>query len=454
MTRNNRHALQVLLALASIAVVLWMVYRDTRPTLRLYIWADYLPPSVIARFEFEHQVRIEQTFYRNNDEMLARVKLSWGEYDVIMPSNYVVEEMRRRDLLLRLTRADIPNLANLDPAFFAGPTTVEVAAARAAQEKAARETAAAAAGVTLPPTPAFSVGVKVDPVAAPAVSAAGVYPIGYRDNAEYAIPYLLNFAGIAHRTASSVPKPTSWADLLDLERAAVLGPRLAFLDEQRETLGLALLALGYSPNTQDAKELEKLRTTLLAFKAATGDGPRFVLANGRSELIDGKLDILATWSPEITAAQKATDPGDIDYTLPKEGAILTFDTLAIPRSSSQPELAKKFINYLLSVHTAGLVSQNSFYATSLDPAKLTVPEDLRGTPSQARPPGPPILLEDLGEAQHIYDAIWSEFRPRKDIERDRIIEQKRSAELIQEITWWRSLWDEGRARLRISRKGT
>ncbi|GAB1487650.1 hypothetical protein MASR2M8_00900 [Opitutaceae bacterium] len=454
MTRNNRYVLKAIVAIAFVAVVLWMVYRDTRPVLRLYIWADYLPPSVIARFEFEQQVRIEQTFYRNNDEMLARVKLSWGEYDVIMPSNYVVEEMRRRDLLVRLTRADIPNLANLDQAFLAGPTTVEVAAARAAKEEALRQAAAAVTGVTLPPAPAFSVGVNLPPAAAPAATPDGVYPIGYRDNAEYAIPYMVNFAGIAHRAGSMTPQPTSWADLLNLERAAALGNRLALLDEQRETLGFALLALGFSPNTQDVKELEVLRTTLLAFKAASGDGPRFVLANGRSELIDGNLDILATWSPEITAAQKATDPGTIGYTMPKEGAILTFDTLAIPRSSSQQELAKKFINYLLSVPVARRVSEHSFYPSSLDPAKLSVPDSLRGTPSEARPPGPPILLEDLDEAQHLYDAIWSEFRPRKDIERDRLAEQKRSTELIQEITWWRSLWDEGRARLRISRKGT
>ncbi len=116
LSRVNRQALQVLLVLALMALAAPTLYWRTRPVLRLYIWEGYFPQSVLTQFELTHRVRLDVKTYSTNEEMLARVKVSWDEFDVIMPSNYVVAQMRRFNLLQRMDLDTVPNLRNVDPA--------------------------------------------------------------------------------------------------------------------------------------------------------------------------------------------------------------------------------------------------------------------------------------------------------------------------------------------------
>ncbi len=446
MNRVSRHPLQAILALIVLGILVAAVYWSTRPVLRLYIWDGYLPRHVLWNYQWKRQVRVEVVNYRNNADMLARVKLSWGEFDLIMPSSYMIDEMRRRELLIRLTPNDIPEIAHIDPRFLSGKTTSERQGELAAAALGARAAEARRKAENLATTnqafeprifsdkpapvasgPAHGAGSELAAdslearlqVALPAAPADAGESFGDPDNAEYGLPYLYNYAGIGFRGSAlpGVPPIASWADLFDPALARQYGNRLAFLDEQRETMGLALLALGLSPNTQNETELEALRRRLVAIREAAKDGPRFVQIEGRTELVRGKIDILSTWSPEVTGAQidTAADTGLIGYLLPPEASILTFDTLAIPRSSRNPELAKDFIRYLLSPDVAAEVSRTSYYAHTLVRTGSAYP--LEGTPSR-RAPGTTYVLQDLGEAQHRYDAIWNEFRPRQERVRD------------------------------------
>lgn len=451
MNRAARRPLQALLALIVVGVVGVAIYWSTRPVVRLYIWEDYLPRHVIWNYQWKRQVRVEVVNYRNNAEMLARVKLSWGEFDVIMPSNYMLDELRRRDLLLRLTPSDVPEIANIDSRFMRGKTNAVRQHELAVAAEAGRAAEARRKAQELATTnQQFEPGIFADkpaPVKARPVDPSAPEPVargslesrlqvgvittalaaegdfGDPDNAEYGLPYLYNYAGIGYRDSGlrETPVFNSWADLFNPDVIRRFGHRVAFLDEQRETMGLALLALGLSPNTQNEVELERLRESLLALRDASKDGPRFVLSEGRSELAAGNLEILSTWSPEITGSRDDLraddkDPEQIRYALPAAGSILTFDTLAIPRSSRHPELARDFIRYLLSPEVADVVSEWSRYAHTLK-GSVRSNDALAGTPSR-REPERTFVLQDLGEAQHRYDAIWNEFRPRQQRARD------------------------------------
>jgi len=358
MSRATRPLLSVLLVLALVAAAVFGLYRETRPVLHLYVWDGYFPADVLARFELEFGVRIETTTYRNNDEMLARLKVSWSEFDVVMPSNYMIEEMRRRQLLLRLTEREVPNIHNVRREFFD-----------------------AAHGWT-------------------------------ESSAYYGVPYMLNFAGIAYAERRVNPPPATWKEFFSEATARAYGANLALLDEQRETMGLALIALGYSPNSQNPAELEQVRQLLRAQKQAAGDGPRFVLAEGRELLTKGDIALLATWAPEITLAQR--DGAAVGHVLPAEGSILTFDTLAIPVSSARQKLAMQFVNFALRPEIARRMTDYSCYANSIREDLDRVSPEMQQTPSYVRPPlENTFLLGDLGEAQHLYDAIWSEYRGRR-----------------------------------------
>ncbi len=325
---------------------------DLRPTLRLYVWDGYFPDSVLNEFALRHWVNIKVKTFSTNEELLARLKVSWDEFDVVMPSNYMVEQMRRFRLLERMDDEHVPNIRNL----------------------------------------------SADAVNGHVVAPGAEY---------YAVPYLGNYAGIGYNKKRVQRPPSTWAEYFSLPTAATYGPRLSLLDQPRETVGLALLALGLSPNTRSPADLGKVR--LLLQRQSNAGAPTFVYEDGRDLLMKGRTQLLATWSPEVAMAQES-DP-DIGYVMPSDGSILTVDTLAVPSSSSHQALAMEFINYLLQPKIAQRVTEYSGYFNTLRPELAPPPADLRSTPSFAVPPkGKTWVLSDVGDAQYLYDTIWAEYR--------------------------------------------
>ena len=352
LSRVTRQALQVLALLVLAVLLAPTVYWRTRPILRLYIWYGYFSPTILNQFELLNRVRLKVTTYSSNEEMLARVKVCCNEFDVIMPSNYMVDLMRRYHLLQRMDEAEVPNIKNL--------------------------AADSLNGNVVPPGEEY-----------------------------YGIPYLGNYAGIGYNKRLVSKPPATWADFFSMGTATAYGARLSLLDQPRETIGLALLALGYSPNSRNPHELDKVRQ-MLEDQVAAGR-PTFVMEDGRDLLLARKTSILATWSPEVALAEGSD--ADIGYVMPADGSILTVDTLAIPSSSSQQELAMKFINYALDPKIAARVTEFSGYSNSIRHDLAPIPADMKDTPSFAMPlPGKSYVLTDVGDAQYLYDTIWAEYR--------------------------------------------
>ena len=355
MTQANRQALSVVVVLVGLIAFGFWQFKEQRPVLSLYVWDGYFPPEVLADFETESGAQIKLSIYGSNDEMLARVKVSWSEFDVIMPSNYLLSEMRRWHLLERLSLEEIPNQRNIDPFYY-----------------------------------------KSD--------------LGQGDNFEYGIPYMVNYAGIGYVPRLVSEPPATWKEYFGPVFRQVYGDRLAMLDESRETLGLALIGLGYSPNTESEAELQALREFIVQPQSPRGPS-RFVLSDGRYLLAAEEIALVSTWSPEITSAQQVN--ADVKYVLPQDGSILTIDTLAVPRSSrpEQKVLAKQFIDFVLRPENARRVTIYSTYANSLSDEVDDMPERLKATPSHARPFSKDThMLQDVNDAQHLYDSIWAEYR--------------------------------------------
>lgn len=321
----------------------------------LYVWDGYFPAEVLADFEAESGAQIKLNIYRSNDEMIARVKVSWSEFDVIMPSNYVLSEMRRWHLLEPLSPEEVPNRRNISRAYY-------------------------------------------EP------------ELGQADNFEFGLPYMLNYAGIGYVPRLIAEPPSTWKEFFGPIFSQTYGDRLAVLDEPRETLGLALIGLGYSPNTEIEAELQALREFLIQERSPRGP-PRFVLFEGRTLLEAEEVALVSTWSPEITQAQRLN--ADLKYVLPQDGSILTIDTLAVPKSSKQKALAKQFIDFVLRPENARRVTIYSCYANSLRDDVDDMPDPLKASPSYVRPlPKNTHMLQDVNDAQHFYDSIWAEYRGR------------------------------------------
>ena len=167
--------------------------RDRRPRLNVFNWSDYIARDTMPNFEREFGCRVRYANYESNEEMLARVMTGNSGWDVVFPTDYLIQPMRSNGLLARIRTNRLTNVDNLEPAF---------------------------------QKPAW------DP------------------NLEWSVPYMVTAAGIAYNRKLS-PAPTAWADLWS-ER---LRNRITMLDDPFDVMGACLKKLGDSVNTSDAAVL-------------------------------------------------------------------------------------------------------------------------------------------------------------------------------------------------------
>ncbi len=436
MKTATRHLLEFLLVIALAVSLCFAWWHWSRPVLRLYIWNDYIYPDVIADFENEFNVRVEVKNYRSNEEMLARVKVSWNEFDVIMPSNHLVRGMRRQGLLARLSGSVLENRSRIDPRYFDGPKQAAQAVKDAKAAKAAAAKAAKGQKASL-------LQAAMEPGANSEAPQESAVDLG-RDE-DYALPYLWNCLGIGYsktefpgtKTDDKPLPPQTWRDFFSNEVGSKFGQRRMLTAEKRELVGLALIASGKSPNSIDRAEIREAGRLLKPQVLA--DKPRLVWDDGGQQLQNGSGVLLQTWAPEITrliadvpagvagdrswvaknwqraenwvsrlfvsAEQEAILHPEIGYKLPEDGSIITIDTLAIPASSGNQVLAQEFINFLLRKEIAKRVTRDSFYGNTL---LAGVDESLKNTPSYMVPAKTNYLV-DVDDAQLYYDGVWAEF---------------------------------------------
>ena len=171
-----------------------------RQVLRIFSWETYIDPALLDQFAQEFNVEIVYDTFGSNEELYEKV-VAGADYDVIVPSDYMVETMRREGFLATIDQQNIPNIKNIDP-LFANPT----------------------------------------------------YDPGLR----YCLPYLWGTQGIGYNSATVLEPIASLGDLFGPQTAG----RVALLDDPRATIGAVLIYLGYSPNTMDARQIAEARDFL------------------------------------------------------------------------------------------------------------------------------------------------------------------------------------------------
>jgi spermidine/putrescine transport system substrate-binding protein/spermidine/putrescine transport system permease protein len=185
----------------------FLLGRSTAPPgreLNLYIWSGYIPPDTLRAFERRLGVRVNLDLYDSNEALLAKVQAGNAGYDVICPSNYVVQILMKQRLLRPLDHSALPHLQNLDPRFVDRP---------------------------------------------------------YDRGNQYSVPYLWGTAGIGYRK-SKVGRVDAWGAMWEPRYRG----RILMLDDPREALGAALKWEGQSFNTTDLTRLRRARELLLLQK--------------------------------------------------------------------------------------------------------------------------------------------------------------------------------------------
>ena len=293
---------------------------QTDGDLNFYNWTEYIPygsaaedyevTDLVAKFEEEYGVKIIQTFYEDNETMLAQIEAGGAPYDLIVPSDYMVSTMADPEvaLLAKLNKAAIPNLVNLDPLF---------------------------SGMPFDPTGDFSVPYQ-----------AGTSGLGF------AYEFVDDSEGI------------SWGLIFDPDMSAPYAGLISMLNDERETLGAALKYLGYSVNTVDQGQLDEA-TALL--KDANERIAAYDSAAFDDLLVAGETVIGHGWNGGFLGSFDEISTDDYDayedfgYAVPDEGGIVWVDLMAVPITAEHPCTAHTFINFILDAENGGDLTNYTYY---------------------------------------------------------------------------------------------
>jgi putrescine transport system substrate-binding protein len=320
--------------------------------LLLYNWSEYMDPDLLTAFAEEHDVTATEDTFTSNEALLAQIRAGGADYDVIIPSDYMVEIMIEEGLLLELDHDAIPNRENLDDDF------------------------------TDPP-----------------------YDPGLR----HSMPYQWGTTGLGVDTDATGldPEPT-WGWLFDPELAGERAGRVSILDDPREGMAAALFYLGHDPNTTDEAELEEAAGLI---EEAGGWTVTYTSDQYSELLIGGETTVAHGYGGTLLESFGGTDdPERYEYLIPAEGAILWTDNMAILADSDSPCTAHTFIDFILDADNGAQLSNWTYYPTPNEAAMELLDDDLRDDPA-AFPDDETMqtlrFLENTGEAEILFTDLFT-----------------------------------------------
>jgi spermidine/putrescine transport system substrate-binding protein len=323
--------------------------------LNLYIWSNYIDPTIIEDFEKEFSATVNQSFYENDDDMLAKVEATGGGlYDIVVPSSALVVIMKNKGLLEPLDPEKIPNLVNLGESFRA---------------------------------------MDFDP-----------------DNG-YSVPYGFGTMGILYnKTELGEITDQSWSILFD---PAKQPGTFILLDSATELIGGALKYLGHSFNSDNVEELraaydvlEEAKTRAVGFDGSVG---------ARNKVLAGQALLCVCYS--LDAFGEAVDESGIElgYFVPKEGSEIFVDTMAIPAGAPNPDLAMEFLNFILRPDIAARNVNFLYIGSPNEAAKDLIDPEILSNPAIYPDEAAMSLLEpleDVGNARQLRDELWNRLKAR------------------------------------------
>jgi spermidine/putrescine transport system substrate-binding protein len=263
-------------------------------TLNLYNWNDYIAAETIERFEKEFNAKVVQTYFSDNDEMLAKLAAGATGYDIIVPTSNAMELMIKKGDLQPLDHALLPNLKNIRPEFLNTP---------------------------------------IDP------------------GNKYSVPYAYSTTIIGYNDKHMKElglEPKGWEAIFDPKIACRVKGKLTVLDSPDEVFSAAFIYLGLDPNTTSADDYKKAAEAIRKAK------PCWAAFNSSSyikELTAGNIWLALGYSTDMFQANRNAQEAKQDFhivsVMPTQGAVLSVDNMVIHKSAPHVPLAHAFINFML-----------------------------------------------------------------------------------------------------------
>ena len=253
-------------------------------SLKVYNWGEYMDPQVLELFEKETGISVTYDEYETNESMYPIIAKGAADYDLICPSDYMIQKMSDEGLLEPINWSRIPNAKNIDDQYFE-------------------------------------------------------FARGYDENNTYSMPYLWGTVGILYNKKMVKGPIDSWGVLWDTRYQ----DDILMQKSVRDAFGVALKYLGYSLNTTDEAQLDEAKQKLLEQKHS-GVVQAYVVDEVRDKMIAGEAAMGVIYSGEALTCMEENE--DLAYVIPKEGSNLWMDNFAIVKGAKNKENAEKFLNFL------------------------------------------------------------------------------------------------------------
>ena len=304
------------LALAAVALCLAPgLAAAQQRTVNVYNWSDYIDPSVLEDFTKETGIKVQYDTFDANETLETKLLAGKSGYDVVVPTAYFLERQIKAGVFQKLDKSKLPHLANAWPEI-----TKRLAA--------------------------------------------------YDPGNQYAVNYMWGTTGIGYNVKAveerlgKGAKIESWDVVFKPEMLAKFKDcGVHMLDSADDIMPAALHELKLDPNSVKPADLEKATALLLKIRPSVR---KFHSSEYLNALASGEICLVVGWSGDIKQAQKraaeAKNGVEIGYAIPKEGAQMWFDNLAIPKDASHVAEAYAFIDYLLRPEVAAKNSNMVSYA--------------------------------------------------------------------------------------------
>ncbi|SHF51648.1 spermidine/putrescine transport system substrate-binding protein [Modicisalibacter ilicicola DSM 19980] len=327
--------------------------------LYLFNWTEYMDPEVVTAFEQEYDVEVVQSYFTSNAEMFSKLAAGGdAQFDVIVPTDYFVPRLINAGLIQALDPAIVDNRDNLMGAFR-----------------------------------------RPD----------------YDPEERYSVPYLWGATGIVYDTTTFEDPEPSWGLLFDAD----INPDYPFAllgGDPQVSLGMACAyqgngfdCVGQEPWVEAARLMSKVldRDNFTGFVDSTA---------AIDQIARGVTEVAVTYSGDLEY-RKADSPetyGDLAFFIPQEGSQLGVDTFAIPARAPHPELANKFIEFMLRPENAAKSANYAFYRTPNEAALEQVVPELRESSRLSPEARDTLVTTPLieGDQLQLLQQLWNEVRSR------------------------------------------
>ena len=254
----------------------------------VYNWGEYIDQETIDQFEEETGITVVYDEFEQNEEMYPKIKSGAVKYDVVCPSDYMIQKMIEEDLLVEINFDNVPNITNIDPAYLKSSQSFD-------------------------PENKFS------------------------------IPYCWGTVGILYNKTMVDGPIDSWSAIFDEKYSG----NILMIDSVRDAFGIALSYLGYDLNSTDLSQLEEAKQLLSKQYPLV---QAYVVDQVRDKMIGGEAALGVIYSGEAIFTQRENP--DLEYVVPKEGSNVWIDGWVIPKNCRNKENAEAFINYMCSAEAA------------------------------------------------------------------------------------------------------